>query len=54
MTIVTQMKCACEACLCVVALENAIHKDGKPFCSEACANGHKDGQTGCAHEGCGC
>ncbi|ERT05566.1 prokaryotic metallothionein family protein [Lyngbya aestuarii BL J] len=53
MSAVTQMKCACESCLCVVSLENAIKKDGKPYCSEACANGHPSG-SGCGHTGCTC
>ncbi|MEB3280327.1 MAG: metallothionein [Lyngbya sp.] len=53
MTAVTQMKCACESCLCVVSLEKAIKKDGKPYCSEACANGHPKG-SGCGHTGCTC
>ena len=53
MTTVTQMKCACEACLCVVSLEQAVQKEGKYYCSDACANGHENG-SGCGHEGCGC
>jgi metallothionein len=53
MTTVTQMKCACDSCLCVVDLSSALQKDGKPYCSEACANGHAGG-TGCGHAGCGC
>ena len=54
MTTVTQMKCACESCLCVVDIGSAIDKDGKHYCSDACANGHSDGSTGCAHSGCNC
>ena len=54
MTTVTQMKCACENCLCVVSLADAIQKDGKPYCSEACADGHPQGSSGCGHTGCGC
>ncbi|MEB3181919.1 MAG: metallothionein [Nostocaceae cyanobacterium] len=53
MTTVTQMKCACESCLCIVSLEDAIKKEDKYYCSEACANGHTDG-AGCGHSGCGC
>lgn len=53
MTTVTSMKCACNNCLCVVSLEDAIQKEGKVYCSEACANGHPDG-SGCGHTGCGC
>jgi len=53
MTTVTQMKCACESCLCVVSLSSALMKDGKPYCSGACADGHPAGQ-GCDHAGCNC
>lgn len=53
MSTVTSMKCACDRCLCVVSLEDAVKKDGKYYCSEACANGHVDG-SGCGHQGCGC
>lgn len=53
MTTVTQMKCACEPCLCIVSLENAVKKDDKNYCSEACAEGHKT-MKGCGHGGCGC
>ncbi len=53
MTTVTQMKCACEPCLCVVDTSQALEKDGKFYCGEACANGHQNG-AGCGHTGCGC
>jgi metallothionein len=53
MSTVTQMKCACESCLCIVELSSAVKKDGQSYCSEACANGHTEG-TGCGHAGCGC
>jgi metallothionein len=53
MSVVTQMKCACESCLCVVSLADAVMKDDKAYCGEACANGHPAGQ-GCGHTGCGC
>jgi hypothetical protein len=53
MTTVTEMKCACEPCLCVVSTDKAVEKDGKYYCSDACANAHPDGQ-GCGHKGCGC
>jgi len=53
MATVTQMKCACESCLCIVDLSTALQKDNKYYCSEACANGHTSGQ-GCGHTGCGC
>lgn len=53
MTTVTQMKCACEQCLCIVNLEDAINQDSKYFCSTTCAIGHTDG-SGCGHAGCEC
>ena len=53
MTTVTQMKCACPSCLCVVSLTEAIEKSGKSYCSSACADGHPNG-SGCGHTGCEC
>ncbi len=40
--------CACPDCPCTVA--DAV---SDPYCSEACANGHKAGD-GCGHAGCAC
>ncbi|MBD1843255.1 metallothionein [Cyanobacteria bacterium FACHB-63] len=54
MTTVTQMKCACEPCLCIVSTDSAVQKDDKFYCSEACANGHPDGHGDCGHKGCNC
>ncbi|BCX12688.1 MAG: metallothionein [Thermosynechococcus sp.] len=54
MTTVTQMKCACPHCLCIVSLSDAIMVDGKPYCSEVCANGTCKESNGCGHTGCGC
>lgn len=53
MTTVTQVKCACGSCQCVVDTSSAVKKDEQYYCSEACANGHPDG-VGCGHPGCGC
>ncbi len=53
MPTVTQMKCACESCLCVVSLADAVMKNDKPYCGEACANGHVAGQS-CGNTGCNC
>jgi metallothionein len=53
MATVTQMKCACKSCLCVISLADAIMKDDKPYCSDACAKGHVGGE-GCAQTSCGC
>lgn len=54
MPTVTQMKCACEPCLCIVDTATAVEKDGKYYCSNACASGHADAGSGCGHPGCGC
>jgi len=43
MATVTQMKCACPSCLCIVSVEDAVMVDNKPYCSDACANGHSQG-----------
>lgn len=54
MATVTQMKCACEPCLCIVTPgSGTVEKESKYYCSQACADGHKDSQ-GCGHSGCGC
>ncbi|MDB9525524.1 metallothionein [Oscillatoria sp. CS-180] len=53
MTTVTQMKCACEDCLCIVDTSQAVEKDDRYYCSEACASGHMEG-SGCGHKGCTC
>lgn len=47
------VKCACSDCKCAVSAEHAVQRDGKMFCCEACANGHKD-HAGCEHNGCHC
>ncbi|AFZ48605.1 metallothionein family 14 [Cyanobacterium stanieri PCC 7202] len=53
MTTVTQMKCACPSCLCIVNLSDAIQKNDHYYCCQACADGHPNG-SGCGHTGCGC
>ena len=50
---VTQQKCACADCVCIVSVNDAIKKDGRNYCSDACANGHTAG-AGCEHAGCAC
>ncbi len=54
MTAVTQMKCACDSCLCIVDISQAIQKNEQYYCSEGCASGHAAGTTGCGHTGCNC
>lgn len=50
---ITQVKCACADCVCVVPTDKAIVKGGRYYCSDACADGHKTAQ-GCEHVGCSC
>ncbi|MDA0265706.1 MAG: metallothionein [Cyanobacteria bacterium] len=54
MTTVTQMKCACDDCLCIVDISSALQQEGQYYCSETCANGHSAGGSGCGHTGCNC
>ncbi|MBW4420877.1 MAG: metallothionein [Myxacorys californica WJT36-NPBG1] len=55
MATATQMKCACEPCLCIVTPDDsATEKDGKYYCSQVCADGHPDGHGDCGHKGCNC
>ncbi|MEQ8963536.1 metallothionein [Coleofasciculus sp.] len=53
MTTATQTQCACDSCVCMVSTDSAVQKDGKYYCSDACANGHPNG-AGCGHSGCEC
>ncbi len=53
-TVVTQMKCACQSCLCIVSLSDAVMNESKAYCSSACATGHKDKAGQCAQSACGC
>lgn len=52
---VTEVKCACGTCVCVISIEGAVMKDGKAYCCEACANNHQNGEvcTQCQSV-CGC
>lgn len=45
--------CACEACNCDLGRHDAVIKNGKTYCSAACADGHQT-QAGCGHEDCPC
>jgi metallothionein len=46
-------KCACPDCVCMVSAATAVTRDGKAFCCDECADGHKD-HAGCDHAGCHC
>ena len=54
MATITQLKCACESCLCIVDISSAIQKENHYYCSDACATGHAEGTATCAHSSCGC
>jgi hypothetical protein len=45
--------CACKACKCEVEPNKAVKQDGQAYCSEPCAQGHKN-HKGCGHLGCPC
>lgn len=53
MVTVTQQKCACPDCVCIVNVSDAVKKNDQNFCSQACADGHPSG-SGCEHSGCNC
>ncbi|MEM6728685.1 MAG: metallothionein [Pseudomonadota bacterium] len=53
MPTITQQVCACDTCLCIVDIADAVKKDEQNFCSDACADGHADGSS-CALAGCAC
>ena len=48
-----KMKCACTDCMCMVAPDKAVIKEGQAFCCEECAAGHVH-HAGCEHSGCEC
>lgn len=48
-----EQKCFCEPCVSVVTIKDAIQKNDALYCSEACSNGHVDGNV-CANDTCGC
>ncbi|AIR91097.1 metallothionein [Pseudomonas cremoricolorata] len=47
-----QQTCACPHCSCSLGA-NAVERDGRRYCCEACASGHANGQA-CEQGGCGC
>lgn len=54
MATLTQLKCACNSCVCMVDPDHAIQRNGQYYCGEACASGHTGGSLGCGHPGCNC
>ncbi|WP_176511142.1 metallothionein [Pseudomonas faucium] len=47
-----EQRCACEHCSCTVG-ENAVMREGKAYCCEACASGHRGGEP-CRMGNCTC
>ncbi|MBC3776798.1 metallothionein [Pseudomonas sp. SWRI99] len=45
--------CACPECTCRCPSDSAFERDGKRFCSQACADLHPDGQP-CPAADCHC
>ncbi len=50
---VNQMKCACSSCVCTVNVSDGMQKEGKYYCSDACASENCNG-SGCCDHGCDC
>jgi hypothetical protein len=53
MNTTTESACACPDCKCSVTPGHRVDKDGKSYCSEACAGGHTSGE-GCCNNTCSC
>lgn len=47
-----EQRCCCNHCSCTVGA-NAVVRDGKAYCCEACAAGHSDGEP-CRMADCKC
>ncbi|MCQ6255548.1 metallothionein [Pseudomonas sp. Q11] len=45
--------CACPDCTCSFAADKAVERDGKQYCSHACADLHPNG-TPCPSSDCDC
>ncbi len=50
---VSMVKCACSDCVCIVQIREAVMRESRLYCSDACADHHKD-VAGCHHAGCAC
>jgi hypothetical protein len=46
------VKCACERCQCMVAVGKGIVRDGKVYCSRACAYECTPATCVCVHDRC--
>ena len=49
-----RVKCACNDCVCEMPVNQSIEHNGRHYCSDACAQQHASGATGCDHAGCKC
>ncbi|MBC3301045.1 metallothionein [Pseudomonas sp. SWRI18] len=49
----TNLPCACPDCSCHVAEDTRYQRDGKAYCSQACADLHPAGQP-CPSDTCHC
>ncbi|EKT4475144.1 MULTISPECIES: metallothionein [Pseudomonas] len=47
-----EQRCACTHCSCTVDA-NALQRDSKAYCCEACASGHRKGEP-CRMQDCHC
>lgn len=47
-----EQRCACNHCSCTVG-DDALMREGKAYCCEACANGHQEGEP-CRMGDCKC
>jgi hypothetical protein len=45
-------KCACKSCHCPIRPDKAVRRDGKVFCSEACAYECTEQTCVCVHDRC--
>jgi hypothetical protein len=48
-----QQPCACPGCSCPCAADHVYQRDGKCYCSQACADMHPVGQP-CPEKKCHC
>jgi hypothetical protein len=53
MTAAPNEQCACPGCKCIAEGESAIKRNGKTWCSDACADLHPNG-TPCPSKNCHC
>lgn len=47
-----KVKCACESCQCQVEVAKGVVRDGKVYCSNACAYECTETTCVCVHDRC--